>query len=44
MNVWKSRPKLLELQNQVMTTQWEALGLQLGLKNTIGGYQTTAFG
>ena len=33
MDVWNSRPELLELQNQVMTTHWEALGLQLGLEN-----------
>ena len=33
MDVWSSRPELSELQNEVMTTHWEALGLQLGLKN-----------
>ena len=33
MDVWNSRPELLELQNQVMTIHWEALGLQLGLEN-----------
>ena len=27
------RPELSELQNRVMTIKWEALGLQLGLKN-----------
>ena len=33
MDVWNSRPELSELQNRVMTTHWEALGLQLSLKN-----------
>ena len=33
MDVWNSRPELLELQNQVMIIHWEALGLQLGLEN-----------
>ena len=33
MDVWKSRPELYELQNEVMTVHWEALGLQLGLEN-----------
>ena len=27
------RPELSEIQNRVMTIKWEALGLQLGLKN-----------
>ena len=33
MDVCKSRPELSELQNRVMTIHWEALGLQIGLKN-----------
>ena len=33
MDVWNSRPEPSELQNEVMTIHWEALGLQLGLKN-----------
>ena len=32
-NVWNNRPELAELQNQVMTNNWQTLGLQLGLNN-----------